>query len=209
LAEKIDAQIAYLASQGAFWIYLFLFFSSFVENLFPPYPADVVTLTGAYFLYTAGLSIVLGFVLVVIGGLSSVVILYLLGRNKGVKLFQKERGPFLNMESLQRIESWFSRHGEKVLLVSRFMAGIRTVIAVGAGVGGVRPGKMVTYSAISFVLWNFVLFSLAYLFRTNFEAVVRFVEAYSTTVLVGAVLLVVGGITYMRIKKRNPRGKSI
>jgi membrane protein DedA with SNARE-associated domain len=209
LAEKIDAQVAYLASQGAFWIYLFLFFSSFIENLFPPYPADLVALTGAYFIYTAELSIVLGFVLVVIGGLSSVVILYLLGRNQGVKLFQKKRGFFLNTEYLERIESWFSRHGEKVLLVSRFMAGIRTVIAVGAGVGGVRPGKMVAYSAISFVLWNFVLFSLAYVFRTNFEAVVRFVEAYSTTVLVGAVLLVVGGITYMRIKKRNTRGKSI
>lgn len=203
MAEKVDAQIAYLASQGAFWIYLFLFFSSFIENLFPPYPSDVVALSGAYFIYTAQLSIVLGFLLVVIGGLSSVMILYVLGRNKGVKFFQKNRGGFLNTEYLERIKSWFSRYGEKVLLVSRFMAGVRTVIALGAGVGGVRAGKMVTYSGISFILWNLVLFSLAYLFRANFEAVVGFIEVYSTTVLIAAILLMAGGLIYLRLKKRS------
>jgi len=209
LAEKIDAQIAFLASQGAFWIYLFLFFSSFIENLFPPYPSDVVALTGAYFIYTAQLSIALGFVMVVIGGLSSVMILYFLGRNKGVRFFQKNRGPFLNMEYLEKIKSWFGRYGEKVLLVSRFMAGIRTVIALGAGVGGVRTGKMVAYSGISFILWNLVLFSLAYLFRTNFEAVVRFIEVYSTTVLISAVLLMAGWLIYSRLRRKKPGGKQI
>lgn len=207
MAERIDAEIAYLASQGAFWIYLFLFFSSFIENLFPPYPSDVVALTGAYFIYTTHLSIVLGFVLVVSGGLSSVMILYFLGRYKGAKFFQKNQGPFLNTEYLEKIKSWFSRYGEKVLLASRFMAGIRTVIAIGAGVGGVRTGKMVAYTGISFVLWNLVLFSLAYLFRTNFEAVVRLIEVYSTTVLICAIFLVAGWLLYLRLRRKNPGGK--
>jgi len=208
LAERINAEIAYLASQGAFWIYLFLFFSSFIENLFPPYPSDVVALTGAYFIYTTHLSIVLGFVLVVSGGLSSVMILYFLGRYKGAKFFQKNRGPFLNTEYLEKIKSWFSRYGEKVLLASRFLAGIRTVIAIGAGVGGVRTGKMVTYTGISFILWNLVLFSLAYLFRTSFGAVVHFIEVYSTTVLVCGLLLIAGWFVYLKIKKRNVQGKN-
>jgi membrane protein DedA with SNARE-associated domain len=206
LAEKIDAQIAFLATQGAFWIYIFLFFSSFIENLFPPYPSDVVALTGAYFIYSAKLQVVPAFVLVVVGGLSSVMILYCLSRKYGVRFFQKNRGPVLNLDYLNRIQSWFEKYGERVLIVSRFMAGVRTLIAIGAGVGGIRTGKMVIYSGVSFILWNGALFALAYLFRANFEAVVHFIEVYSTTVLVGAVLLMAGWLVYLRLRKRNRRG---
>lgn len=207
MAEKIDAQIAFLASQGAFWIYLFLFFSSFIENLFPPYPSDVVALTGAYFIYTADLSTILGFTLIVVGGLSSVMILYYLSRKYGVRFFQKNRGRFLNLDYLGRIESWFGKYGERVLIASRFMAGVRTMIAIGAGVGGIKCGKMVIYSGASFILWNGVLFTLAYLFRTNFEAVVGTIEVYSTTVLICAILLIIGWVVYLRVRKRSAPGR--
>lgn len=206
MAEKIDAQIAFLATQGAFWIYIFLFFSSFIENLFPPYPSDVAALTGAYFIYTAKLQVMPAFVLVVVGGLSSVMILYYLSRKYGVRFFQKNRGRLLNLDYLNRIQSWFEKYGERVLIVSRFMAGVRTLIAIGAGVGGIKTGKMVIYSGVSFILWNGVLFAMAYLFRANFEAVVHFIEVYSSTVLVCAVLLMAGSLVYLRLRKRDRRG---
>jgi len=173
---------------GPFWFYLFLFLSGLVENLFPPYPGDTVTFIGGYLAGTGLLTFSLVFLSASLGCLAGAMILYVLGKNKGRRIFLKNKGPIFNQTQLERVENWFGRYGEKVLIISRFLTGVRSLVALTAGVGNVRLKKMTIYTLISILLWNSIILFSAFKIQESWREILKMIQLYNKVVLTVVVL---------------------
>ena len=68
---------------------------------------------------------------------------------------------------------------EASLIVSRFLAGVRSVVAIAAGIGDVKPSRMVGLSLISFLLWNGMLLGLMIASKSNWEMIMEIVRRYT------------------------------
>jgi len=178
-------------------LYLLLFGSALLESLFPPWPSDVVTLYGAYLVGQGKANLMLAFCSVVCGSLLGVMALYYLGRARGRGMFRPGRKVF-SLERLQGVEKLFARHGFWILAVNRFLAGIRALIFLVAGVAAFPAGKVWGLAAVSVILWNALLFWLGGLFGLESQGLVRrIVWIVTTVVLVGA------GALYLNAKLRR------
>ena len=176
---------------GPFWFYLFIFLSGVVENLFPPYPGDTVTFIGGYLAGTGLLTFSLVFFSASFGCLAGAMILYALGKNKGRGIFLKNKGQVFNKAQLERVENWFKRYGEKVLILSRFLPGVRSVVALTAGVGNVKLQKMTGYTLISILLWNSIILFSAFKVQENWREILGMIQVYNKVVLTVVIIVVI------------------
>jgi membrane protein DedA with SNARE-associated domain len=176
---------------GPLWFYLFIFLSGLLENLFPPYPGDTVTFVGGYLAGTGLLTFSLVFFSASLGCLAGAMILYILGKNKGREIFLRNKGQIFNKAQLERVEKWFERYGEKVLILSRFLAGVRSVVALTAGVGNVKIQKMTGYTLISIILWNSMILFSAFKVQKNWREILQMIQIYNKVVLAVVILIII------------------
>jgi len=164
-------------------LYPVLFASALLESLFPPWPSDVVTLYGAYIVGRGKASLALAFLAVVSGSLLGVMALFYLGRWKGRALFREGRKVF-SLARLQATEKLFARHGLWILVVNRFLAGVRAVIFLVSGVANMPASKVWALGAVSIILWNAMLFWLGGLFGLESQGLVKRVVWIATSLFV-------------------------
>lgn len=200
ISTRYEDLILLLSKYGALWFYIFLFVSAAVENLFPPYPGDTITFIGGLLAVSGSLSFVLVLLAVCSGSLVGCLLLYSLGQTKGRKFFMRDRGIFLNKKQLEKIESWFVRYGNGVILVSRFLSGVRSGVALAAGIGNVRLSFMVAYSLISIILWNSLIVFSASAIHDNWRQLYELTKVYNRAVLI---VLVIGILISIVIYKRK------
>jgi len=180
----------YLTTKQAIVIYIALLLSAFIENIFPPFPSDTITLVGAFMAGRGDLTYIPLFITVTIGGMAGAMFLYYLGRFKGRSFFRKYDKYYLKIDNLHKIERWFKRWGVLVLVVSRFMAGIRSVVAIAAGVGDVPAGRMTIFTFISFCLWYLMLIGGMYLLKSNWQKLVEVVKSYNILLVIISALAI-------------------
>ena len=190
-----------VSTHGAIWFYLFLYASCVAEGLFPPYPGDTVILLGGLFASLGKLDFLLVFFLSAAGSLTGAMVLFYLGKSKGRKIFS--RGKILNAALLRRIEGWFRRYGDKLILGSRFLTGVRSAVALTAGVGNIRAGIMVIYSLISISLWNGMIIVTAAILGNNWRTLYRVLVIYNRIVLTLVALAIIVGIIVYLIRKKK------
>jgi membrane protein DedA with SNARE-associated domain len=196
----------FISAHGVAWIYLFLFFSAILETFFPPYPGDTVTFMGGYLASSGILNLPLAFLIPCAGSLCGALALYYLGMKKGRKLFEKDKGKILNRTQLGKIENWFGRYGPEVIIASRFIAGVRSGIALAAGLGKIKLWRMAIYSLISIFAWNGLIIGLGRLTHQNQQKLFKFLSLYNRFILVILALIVVIWFIWLmrkRSKKNN------
>jgi membrane protein DedA with SNARE-associated domain len=198
---KVEHILDLALTHGAVWFYLFIFLSSVIENIFPPYPGDTVTFVGGYLAGTGRLTFPLVFVSAGLGCLAGAMLLYLLGRSKGRKAFLKNGRWILDKEHLKKVEIWFKKYGEKVLVLSRFLTGVRSVVALAAGVGNVSARKMIIYTSISIVLWNGIIVFSAFKVQQNWREILDMIQIYNKIVL--AIVVLVGIVWLLKALGRK------
>jgi membrane protein DedA with SNARE-associated domain len=103
----------------------------------------------------------------------------------------KDKGRFFDRSHLEKMERWFNRYGEKVLILSRFLTGIRSVVALAAGVGNVNPKKMTIYTSISIILWNSIILFSAFKVQQNWRKILEVIQVYNKVVLAVVILIAI------------------
>ncbi len=167
---------AYLQMEyGGAFIYLALLIV-FVEcGLFFPFlPGD--TLLFALGLFIAGgdttgyttfgfnnepLELVLAMAALVVAAFLGNVAGYEIGRRPGPPLYQRD-GRLLKKKYFDQTGAFFDRHGNKALVIGRFVPFVRTFITVVAGVTLMERRRFFVWSAIGAVLWIISITLLGY-----------------------------------------------
>ena len=187
--------ITYIGSLDPWLIYIVLFFFSFIENVFPPSPSDVVVLVGATLITNTTLGFIPILIVTSIGSGLGFILMYYVGEFLGEKLIRSGRFKFIKPEYLKKADIWFLKYGYNLILINRFMPGTRSVISFFSGVHRLKPIRTFTFATISAFIWNAFLFFLGIILGNNLELVDHALAKYSTiaaiiTVLVVAVILI-------------------
>jgi membrane-associated protein len=95
---------------------------------------------------------------------------YLLGRRLG-RRFLVSHGPRIGVgpERLERVDTFFARHGAKAILLGRFIGIVRAVAPFTAGASGLRLRGFLPWSLLGTGLWSALLIGIGYAFHDSFE----------------------------------------
>ncbi len=200
---SFDQVLEFIRFQNGFVIYGILLMSAFIENLFPPFPGDMVTLAGAFVAGEGNIGYIGVLVSTTSGGLLGMLVLYYLGRSKGRRFFERRNSKYIGKAALERVEALFQRYGNSLLIVSRFLAGVRSAVAIAAGIGDVRPSRMVGLSLISFLLWNGILLGLMIASKSNWEMIMDIVRKYTYLLFISGAAVILALVVSRVWRKRK------
>jgi len=180
---------------------------TFTEHLFPPAPSDVLlvfigTLVG---MHIVGFAPIL--VLSTIGSTIGFSTAYWLGYRYGHGVVQRGWLPFITEELLQKVERWFARYHDWIIVGNRFLAGTRAVIAFAAGVVRMPVMRTLVLSTISSLVWNTILIYAGSILGTNWKKADTILSAYGTGITILIVGIVVAVLLRKYVQKKRGNGK--
>ncbi len=201
----IEDIFAYLSRLDPFWIYVTLFFFSFIENIFPPSPSDVVVIVGAALIASTSLGFLSVLLLTALGSALGFLLMYLVGHLFGEKILRRGKLKFVTPRSLARLDRWFSRYGYWLIAANRFLAGARSAISFFSGVHRLRLGKTFICASLSALLWNATIIYLGMTLGNRVELIDRFLSRYNRIILglilAAAVIFVIRYLIRLKRKK--------
>ena len=189
--------------------YAGVFLLMLAENVFPPFPSEVIMPLAGFAAARADLDIVAVVAAGSAGSLLGALLWYFLGRKIGLERLERwtehgGRWAAVSPAELDRASGWFGRHCGKAVLLGRLLPTVRTLISVPAGITRMQFGRFVFYSAIGTVLWTGGLATAGYLLEDQYEQVARYLEPVANIVFVaiaGAYLYRVA--TFRRRQRRH------
>jgi membrane protein DedA with SNARE-associated domain len=194
---KINEWLDYLFAYGPFWVYLAIFLACFIENLLPPFPGDSFVVAAGGLVAFDRLSLAVSSLVILAGGLASVMILYYLGRNQGREFFIRKDYKYLSAADIGKMEQSFGRWGALILIVSRFVVGARAVLALVAGMGKYPASRMFVFSAISYVIFCGLLMYLGIKLVENIDRIEGYFRTYDMIVWP---IIVIVAVTWLIVK---------
>jgi membrane protein DedA with SNARE-associated domain len=199
LEQFIDSII----SLNPLWIYLLAIAIAYIENIFPPFPSDVVLVAAGYLCASGRIDFVTVLVLSTIGSASGFMTMYKVGSWFGLQIVQTGRFRFIKMGQVQKVESWFQKYGYIVVVVNRFLAGTRAVVSFFTGVSNLPIVKTMILASISSLVWNTILLFAGRQLGTNWHAITFYFESYGQIVSAITVLIVLLFILRIYLRRRN------
>ncbi len=170
-----------------------IFAAMLVECLFPPVPSEVVLPLAGFEVDAGDLSFLLVVLSATLGSLAGALILYAIGRYGGRHAVLRY-GKVLRVgpRDLERAERWFARWGDWVVLGSRMVPLVRSVVSVPAGVVRMSLLRFSVLTAIGSLAWNLLLVSAGYQLGANWDEVTALIETYGLVVRAAVVLATFG-----------------
>jgi membrane protein DedA with SNARE-associated domain len=179
---------------------------TFLENLFPPIPSELVIPLAGFVAAEGDLRIGLVILTGSFGSFAGATVWYAVGRRVGeerLRAWVDRHGRWLTVsaQDVDRAQSWFKRHGGAAVFFGRLMPGVRTFVSLPAGFSAMPVLPFLLYSALGTALWTAALAYAGVLLQSNFRLVGDYVNG-ATNVLLGifAVLLV---RRYLRCWKKS------
>ena len=190
-------------------LWVFFCFSNFLENIFPPWPGDTITVFSGFISSTQNAPISFSSVVLAtfLGNLLGALVMYYFGE-RFLLFLKRTKIPFLSSlyheENLRKTLVWFRKYEIVVVLVSRFSAGIRFFVSIVAGMSKMNIIKFVVLYSIAISMWcGMLLFGGSFL-GTNWNQIVVILSYYNQTI--GLILLfLILYFLYQMLKKRNTK----
>lgn len=186
-------------------IYAIFIIIAYVENIVPPLPGDVLVAFGGYLAAEQLVSFTTLLITTTIASVVGFMSMYAIGYYFGDKI-ETHRSEFwlmriVDVKYFDRGKRWMQRWGQGVILANRFLAGTRSVISVTAGLSKTKIYSTITSSAISSILWNFILMWMGWIVHENWQIIGHYLNIYGWTILVILTLIVSGMLIYNRLSK--------
>lgn len=146
-----------------------------------------------------------------IGAIVGDSVMYGIGRYFGQRLLQKNRlwSKIITPEREKKVEQLLLLHGVKVLLVTRFLVGLRGPMYITAGILRVPYKRFVIADAVCASLVVTLFFGLSYFFGAQVYHIIRTSEGWLTLVLVAVVVIAAGIFLWYELRKKKLLGKGI
>ena len=169
---------------------------TFLENLFPPIPSELVIPLAGFVAARGELHILLVILAGSTGSLLGALAWYGLGRKVGerrVRAWVDRHGRWLTLSAhdVDRAQEWFRRHGKAAVFMGRLVPGVRTFVSLPAGFTAMPVVPFVVYSALGTFAWTAALAYVGVVLQANFTIVADYINLASNILLglVGVMLV--------------------
>jgi membrane protein DedA with SNARE-associated domain len=191
MVQQLDQWIAEVG-----WVaYLVLGVSAMIEYIFPPFPGDTVTLLGGVYAARGQKPWQLVLAVLTVGSMLGAMVDYRLGTR--LERWLRRQPPdrrFLGFTraEVERAEARMRKRGDLLILLNRFLVGIRGPLFFAAGVAGMPAGRVLALGTLSSLVFNVVLLGVGFAAGGNAERLEQLARRYQEAVylLLGVVALV-------------------
>jgi membrane protein DedA with SNARE-associated domain len=199
LEQFIDS----LISLNPLWIYFLAAAIAYIENIFPPFPSDVVLVAAGYLCATGHVNLWIVLTVSTIGSAAGFVTMYKIGSWFGIRILEAGKFKFIQLDQIHKVEAWFKRYGYLIVVVNRFLAGTRAVISFFTGMSNLPLWKTVVLASISSLVWNTILLFAGSVLGSNWRSILLYLDAYGRIVTIISVILIIILIGHAYFRKRN------
>jgi membrane protein DedA with SNARE-associated domain len=174
-----------------------------LEDFGVPVPGETILIAAAVYAGAGRLNVVavgiIAFVAAVIGDNIGFAIGHFGGRALALKW-----GRYLGLtkERLAKTEYFFDRHGGKIIVIARFIEGLRQANGIIAGISGMHWRRFVVFNMLGAALWVGTWVSLGYAAGSHINTIYHYITLYSYYVLAAAVVLLAAYATRRVIRRR-------
>jgi membrane protein DedA with SNARE-associated domain len=179
-----------------------------IEDFGIPVPGETVLIAAAVFAGSGRMNV---FAVALVGFAAAVLgdnIGYAIGRFGGRKLVDRwGKYVFLTPERLERAESFFGRHGAKIIVIARFVEGLRQANGIIAGIGKMDWRRFLACNALGAALWVGTWVGVGYLAGRHITAIYNAITKYSLYAAIVAVIAIAIWAA-SRAHKRRRRAKA-
>jgi LPXTG-motif cell wall-anchored protein len=177
---------------------------SALENVFPPVPADVAVVLGAFLAKRNGSSVVLMGFLCWAANTGSSAALYFYARARGRDwLHQGWMARVMTPDVVAALELAYARHGVFGIFMSRFLPGVRAAVTPFAGVVGMGPWKALLPASIASAIWYAVLVAAGSMLGLNWDAARHLVDTMNRALGVVALVVALAGGWWLWRRRRK------
>jgi membrane protein DedA with SNARE-associated domain len=177
-----------------------------VEDFGVPVPGETVLILGAVYAGTGRLNIALVALLGFAGALLGDNIGFAIGHFGGRRLVERYgRYVFLTPERLDKTTRFFDRHGGKIIILARFIEGLRQANGIIAGTTGMHWKRFVIFNAIGAALWVAVWTSIGYFSGSHIDAIYNDATRYDAYLAIAAALVLIAFIVRRVVRARRAR----
>ena len=165
-------------------------FLTFLENLCPPIPSELIIPMAGYVAAADGeMRVPVVVAAGTFGSLAGAWFWFFLGRRIGerrLRAWVERHGRWLTVSTrdLDQATDWFKRHGAAAVLIGRLVPGVRTFVSLPAGFSRMGSLPFLAYSAIGTLAWTAALAYAGALLQSNFTMVGDYLNIATNVVVV-------------------------
>ncbi len=169
---------------------------TFLENLFPPIPSELVIPLAGFVAARGGMRLDAVIAMATLGSLAGAFVWYEVARRIGeerLRAWVRRHGRWVTLGTadLDRAQQWFERHGRSAVLFGRLMPGVRTFVSLPAGFSGMPLMPFLFFSAVGTLAWTTALAFAGVMLQANFTVVGDYVNLATNILLAALALLLV------------------
>jgi membrane protein DedA with SNARE-associated domain len=167
----------------------------FLENLFPPIPSELIMPLAGFTVSQGRMNLGLAVLAGTVGTMAGTFSWYYLGRVVNYQKLENwvvRYGKWLGVTvaEIDRVNSWFNKHGSKAVFFGRMVPGIRTLISLPAGMNKMPIASFTLYSTMGTLIWTLALTTAGFLLGDNYAMIEKYLAPISKLVLFGLIGLV-------------------
>lgn len=201
----LESLLGWVSSLPTAALYGLVAVTAAIENVFPPFPSDVVIAFASFLIAQGANGTRLGvFSAVWIGNVGGAMLVYVAGRKYGAERVEKR---FAGANASRRDATFrklLERYGLPAIFVSRFVPGVRAIVPAIAGALKLKPLPVVIMISAASALWYGLITIIAFRVGSNWEALKKLVGEYTTlAAIIGGVILAAGVLAWLVARKRQ------
>ena len=198
--------INYFAALNPIWIYCVAGVIAYIENIFPPFPSDVIVVAAGSFAALGRVDFTLLLILTTVGSTAGFLTMYKVGDWFGVRILETGKFKYIPIEQVHKVETWFKRFGYGIVIANRFLAGTRAVVSFFVGMSELSLWRTAFLSFCSSLFWNLILIFAGRELGKNWREISFYLISYGkvvTIIVIIVALALVGGNYYKNRSQQN------
>ena len=201
----LESLLGWVSSLPTAALYVLVAFTAALENVFPPFPSDVVIAFASFLIAQGANGTRIGvFSAVWLGNVGGAMMVYALGRKYGTGRLEKRLAGSNAGRHDATVRKLFERYGLPAIFVSRFVPGVRAVVPAIAGALKLKPIPVTIMVGAASALWYGLITIIAFRVGSNWEKLRAMVGEYTTVAaIVGGVVLAGGVVAWLVVRKRR------
>jgi membrane protein DedA with SNARE-associated domain len=190
--EVVNFLVESIGSLG----YIGIFILMFLESSFFPFPSEVVMIPAGYLAYNGEMNLFLVIVSGLLGSLSGAWFNYLLASKFGRKFLEK----FISAEKLNKLDTFFEKHGHISTFSGRLIPGVRQYISFPAGLANMNGLVFSFFTALGSLIWILVLVGLGYFIGQNQTLIHKYLREITILTLIILAVIIFVYYRYQKVK---------
>ena len=184
--EIANTIVQYIGDMGYWGIFLLMF----LESTFFPFPSEIIMIPAGYLAYKGEMNVYIVVFVGILGSVAGALFNYYLAMHFGRKFILKYgKYFFIKEETLDKLEAFFTKHGDLSTFNGRLIPGIRQLISLPAGLAKMNIVKFSFYSGLGAGIWVIVLVALGYLLGSKEELISEYLKSATLIALISVVLI--------------------